>query len=113
MERKQSAHGSYTKFFAMLGTSMVAMFFLMYLNAYPLLEHVWFRETRLFMTLIMGAAMMAIMLVFMREDGVADRRYQSQWDGRQPSGSADQAGTGLFRYAGISVCVYQIPNPAG
>jgi hypothetical protein len=65
MEKKHSAHGSYTKFFAMIGTSMAAMFFLMYLNSYQLLDHAWFSETRLFMTLIMGAAMMAIMLAFM------------------------------------------------
>ena len=51
----------------MIGVSMVVMFFLMYLNSYQILEHAWFRETRLFMTLIMGAAMMVIMLAFMLE----------------------------------------------
>ncbi len=64
-EKKQDGHGSYGKFFAMIGTSMVAMFFLMYLHSYQILDHAWFSETRLFMTLIMGAAMMAIMLAFM------------------------------------------------
>ena len=49
----------------MIGSSMIAMFFLMYLNSYQILDHAWFSETRLFMTLIMGAAMMAIMLGFM------------------------------------------------
>ncbi len=44
---------------------MVAMFFLMYLNSYEILGHARFSETRLFMTLIMGAAMMVIMLGFM------------------------------------------------
>ena len=58
-------HGSYMKFFAMIATSMVAMFFLMYLHSYQILDHAWFSETRLFMTLIMGAAMMVIMLAFM------------------------------------------------
>ncbi|MCB0032541.1 MAG: DUF305 domain-containing protein [Anaerolineales bacterium] len=64
---KQHPHkqGNYLKFFAMIGTSMVAMFFLMYLHSYQLLDHAWFSETRLFMTLIMGAAMMVIMLAFM------------------------------------------------
>jgi FlaA1/EpsC-like NDP-sugar epimerase len=57
--------GSYTRFFAMLATSMVAMFVLMYLNSYQILDHAWFSETRLFMTLIMGAAMMTVMLAFM------------------------------------------------
>lgn len=65
MENNQGTHGSYKKFFAMIGTSMVAMFFLMYLNSYEILGHAWFSETRLFMTLIMGAAMMVIMLAFM------------------------------------------------
>lgn len=50
----------------MIGTSMVAMFFLMYLNSYQILDHAWFSETRLFMTLIMGASMMVIMLAFMQ-----------------------------------------------
>lgn len=57
--------GSYLRFAAMIGTSMVAMFFLMYLNSYQILEHAWFSETRFFMTLIMGASMIVIMLAFM------------------------------------------------
>ena len=65
MENNQGTHGSYKKFFAMIATSMIAMFFLMYLNSYEILGHAWFSETRLFMTLIMGAAMTAIMLSFM------------------------------------------------
>ncbi len=65
MDKHQGTHGSYTKFFAMIGTSMIAMFFLMYLNSYEIFGHAWFSETRLFMTLIMGAAMMVIMLAFM------------------------------------------------
>ncbi len=56
---------SWAKFAAMIGTSMVAMFFLMYLNSYQILDHAWFSETRLFMTLIMGASMIVIMLAFM------------------------------------------------
>ncbi|WP_308368103.1 MULTISPECIES: DUF305 domain-containing protein [unclassified Microbulbifer] len=66
MGNNQGAHGSYTKFFAMIGTAMVAMFVLMYLNSYQIFDHAWFSETRLFMTFIMGAAMIAIMLVFMQ-----------------------------------------------
>jgi hypothetical protein len=65
MEKDHRAHGSYKKFFAMIGTSMGAMFFLMYLNSYQILDHARFSETRLFMTLIMGAAMMVVMLAFM------------------------------------------------
>lgn len=65
MEKSQETHGSYTSFFAMIGVAMVVMFFLMYLNSYQIFNHAWFSETRLFMTLIMGSAMMVIMLGFM------------------------------------------------
>ena len=56
---------SYVKFFAMIGTSIVVMFFLMYLHSYEILGHAWFSETRAYMALIMGAAMMVIMLLYM------------------------------------------------
>jgi FlaA1/EpsC-like NDP-sugar epimerase len=65
MDRNTESHGSYARYFAMIGTSMVAMFFLMYLHSYDILGHARFSETRLFMTLIMGAAMMVIMLAYM------------------------------------------------
>lgn len=65
MENRQASNSNYKKFFAMIGTSMLAMFILMYVHSYQILDHAWFSETRLFMTLIMGAAMMAIMLLFM------------------------------------------------
>ncbi|MAT96677.1 MAG: DUF305 domain-containing protein [Anaerolineaceae bacterium] len=58
-------HGSYLRFFAMIGTSMVIMYILMYLNSYQILDHAWFSETRLFMTMIMGGSMTAVMLSFM------------------------------------------------
>ncbi|MCA9840467.1 MAG: DUF305 domain-containing protein, partial [Trueperaceae bacterium] len=35
------------------------------LHSYQLVDHAWFSETRLFMTIIMGAAMVVIMLSFM------------------------------------------------
>ena len=63
--QSQSPQGSYAKFFAMIGTSMVVMFFLMYLHSYQILDHAWFSETRLFMTFIMGAGMIFVMLSFM------------------------------------------------
>lgn len=55
---------SYARFGAMVATSTVVMFGLMYLNTYRL-EHVLFSETRSYMALVMGAAMAAIMLAFM------------------------------------------------
>lgn len=65
MEKHNSTHRPYSRFFSMIVTSMIAMYFLMYLNSYQILEHARFSETRFFMALIMGAAMMAIMLAFM------------------------------------------------
>jgi uncharacterized protein (DUF305 family) len=55
----------YARFAAMIATSTLVMFGLMYLNTYRL-AHVYFSETRSFMALVMGAAMAVIMLVFMR-----------------------------------------------
>ncbi len=66
MENKQESQGNYKKFFAMIGTSVVVMYILMYLNSYQIINHAWFSETRLFMTLIMGSTMMIVMLTFMR-----------------------------------------------
>lgn len=65
MENKQKHGNNYGKFFAMIATSMVAMFFLMYTHSYQIIDHFWFSETRFFMTLIMGGSMVIIMLLFM------------------------------------------------
>lgn len=65
MENKQQNRGNYTKFFVMIATSMIAMFFLMYAHSYQIIDHFWYSETRLFMTLIMGGAMVIIMLLYM------------------------------------------------
>ena len=63
MENKKKSN--YFIFGAMIATSMIAMFGLMYLNTYEL-YHVQWSETRFYMTFIMGAAMAVIMLTFMR-----------------------------------------------
>ena len=55
---------SYLRFAAMIASSTVVMFGLMYLNTYEL-SHVTFSETRSYMALVMGAAMAVIMLSFM------------------------------------------------
>lgn len=55
---------SYRRFLAMIATSTIVMFGLMYLDVYQV-DHVRFSETRIFMALIMGAAMAIIMLLFM------------------------------------------------
>ncbi len=56
--------GNYRRFMAMVGTSTVIMFGLMYLNTYAA-EHVFWSETRFWMTFVMGAVMAVIMLAFM------------------------------------------------
>ncbi|MCQ0972059.1 DUF305 domain-containing protein [Paracoccus sp. TK19116] len=67
-----TTHGSYRRFAAMIATSTVVMFGLMYLNTYAL-DHVYFSQTRMWMALYMGAAMTVIMLAFML--GMYGNRY--------------------------------------
>ena len=55
---------SYWRFAAMIATSTVVMYGLMYLNTYAF-EHVFWSETRAWMALVMGAAMSVIMLGYM------------------------------------------------
>ncbi len=58
-------HRAYRRFAAMVATSTVVMFGLMYLNTYEI-DHVFFSQTRAWMALVMGAAMALVMLGFMR-----------------------------------------------
>ena len=55
---------SYARFAAMIATSTLTMFGLMYLNTYAL-GHVEYSQTRTWMALLMGAAMALVMLGFM------------------------------------------------
>ena len=54
----------YVRFGAMIATSTVVMFGLMYLNTYAL-DHVFWSQTRGWMALLMGATMAIVMLSFM------------------------------------------------
>jgi len=54
----------YARFGAMIATSTLVMFGLMYLNTYAL-DHVFFSETRAYMAVLMGATMAVVMLAFM------------------------------------------------
>ena len=56
---------AYLKFFLMLATSGVLMYVLMYLHTYEL-GHVFYSQTRLWMTLIMVSGMAVVMFAFMR-----------------------------------------------
>lgn len=62
-DRDQSGMG-YGRFAAMIATSTVVMFGLMYLNTYAL-DHIFFSQTRMWMALYMGGVMSIIMLAFM------------------------------------------------
>lgn len=56
---------AYLKFAAMIATSTVAMYVMMYLNTYSF-DHVFWSQTRAWMALYMGAGMAVIMLAYMR-----------------------------------------------
>ncbi|MCF4097528.1 DUF305 domain-containing protein [Maritalea mediterranea] len=55
---------SYFRFFAMIITASIVMYAVMYLNSYAL-DHVFFSQTRMWMTLLMASTMAVIMLGFM------------------------------------------------
>ncbi len=67
-QQPDRVHGSvsknYWRFLAMIATSSAVMFGLMYLNTYQI-DHVFWSETRFWMTFVMGGAMMIVMLLFM------------------------------------------------
>lgn len=54
----------YRRFFAMIATSTVVMYGLMYLNTYSI-DHIEFSQTRMWMAIYMGSVMAVIMLAFM------------------------------------------------
>lgn len=62
---KADAHkGRWATFAAMIASSIVTMFVLKYSNVYEA-DHVYFSQTRMWMALMMGMAMIVIMLGFM------------------------------------------------
>lgn len=63
-EKSGGIHMSYARFGAMIATSTIVMFGLMYINTYAW-DHVRFSETRLYMAVLMGGTMAVIMLGFM------------------------------------------------
>ena len=54
----------YGRFFAMIATSTIVMYGLMYLNTYSI-DHLAFSQTRMWMAIYMGSVMAVIMLAFM------------------------------------------------
>lgn len=63
-DNNSEMQGGYGRFLAMIATSTVVMFGLMYLNTYAM-DHVFFSQTRMWMALYMGGVMAAVMLAFM------------------------------------------------
>ena len=61
---RSGRHARWTTFFAMIATSIVTMFVLKYSNVYEQ-DHIFFSQTRMWMALMMGMAMIVIMLGFM------------------------------------------------
>ena len=53
-DEMQIQRSSYGRFGAMIGTSTIVMFVLMYLNSYAL-DHVFYSQTRTWMAVYMGA----------------------------------------------------------
>lgn len=65
MNQDNSSHGGkWATFCAMIATSIVTMFVLKYSNIYEA-DHAFFSQTRMWMALMMGMAMIVIMLGFM------------------------------------------------
>jgi Na+/proline symporter len=65
MDDKQGKMGmGYGRFAAMIATSTVVMYGLMYLNTYAM-SHIEYSQTRMWMACVMGATMALIMLGFM------------------------------------------------
>jgi hypothetical protein len=65
MKSEDNHNSNYGRFFAMIATAMLAMFFLMYTHSYQIIDHAFYSETRVFMTIIMAGSMVVIMLLFM------------------------------------------------
>ncbi|MEC7742246.1 MAG: DUF305 domain-containing protein [Pseudomonadota bacterium] len=61
---EQTHQSKWPTFAAMIATSIVTMFVLKYSNVYES-GHIWFSQTRMWMALMMGMAMIVIMLGFM------------------------------------------------
>ncbi|WP_454883498.1 DUF305 domain-containing protein [Sphingomonas oryzagri] len=65
MDNHEKSSGTgYGRFAAMIATSTIVMFGLMYLNTYTW-SHVEYSQTRMWMAVVMGATMAVIMLGFM------------------------------------------------
>lgn len=56
---------NYIRLGLMVGTSVVLMYGITYLTSEQILAHAYFSETRMFVSLLMGATMVVVMMLFM------------------------------------------------
>ena len=49
----------------MVGTSVILMFGITYLESFQIIDHAYFSETRVFVALLMGATMVVVMMLYM------------------------------------------------
>lgn len=97
---------NYLRFGAMILTSTVVMYLLTYTNTY-VFAHARFSETRVYMALLMGAAMAIIMLAFMwsmhrshRDEHLDHRRRCDPCPSRGRPRTHASAGSGPLVHAG-------------
>ena len=56
---------NYIRLSLMVGTSVILMFGITYLESFQIIDHAYFSETRVFVALLMGATMAMVMMTYM------------------------------------------------
>jgi len=56
---------NYIRLSLMIGTSVILMFGITYLESFQIIDHAYFSETRVFVALLMGATMVVVMMLYM------------------------------------------------
>ena len=56
---------NYVRLSLMVGTSVILMFGITYLESFRIIDHAYFSETRVFVALLMGTTMVVVMMVYM------------------------------------------------
>lgn len=56
---------NYIRLSLMVGTSVILMFGITYLESFQIIDHAYFSETRVFVALLMGTTMVVVMMLYM------------------------------------------------
>lgn len=56
---------NYIRLSLMVGTSVILMFGITYLESFQIVDHAYFSETRVFVALLMGTTMVVVMMLYM------------------------------------------------